>query len=913
MTSDRWQQIRPLFDQIAASPPAAREAALAASGLDAQALADLRSLLRHHDDATAAFLLAPAVPDTLAPQPPARTGQRLGAWQIVRAIGSGGMGEVFEARRADGRYEGRAAVKLLKRGMDSTSVLQRFALERQALARLNHPHIARLLDAGASDEGLPYFVLDFIDGRPIDEAVRGLPLQARLDLFLQLAEAVAHAHRNLLVHRDLKPGNVLVDRDGQVKLLDFGIAKALDPIEGHDGGTTVGGVRPFTPNYASPEQLRGEPVTTATDIYSLGVLLYQMLTGTRPTGRHATTAAEAARSALEDEPTRPSRLSPSEAVDPQWLQTRRRLEGDLDNILLKALEKRVERRYSSVEAMTTDLRAFRDGRPVSAHAASPTYVLTKFVRRHRWAVLAASLGALGLATGMAAALMAERAAVAVGAAALAAGLGVALMQARQAAAARDLAQARFEDLRQLAHAVLFDYHDLIEPLQGATPVRKRLVEDALLYLKKMVQAAPTDRPARREMGMAYRVIGFVQRNGFRRPHLGDTEGAMRSYAQAIALLETLVAEDASDQESAYELALALSARAGVLGQDHDLDQARPLLERAAALFTTHMRRDTPDHKHRLELARTHLRLASALIDNNDTPGTLQALALARQTLDSLVALAPEHAELPHVWVWVHGVAARVCQSTNDWAGVAREKTLSFEITLQLSEREPDNARFLEDLGGNAHQLLSCAGMQGNAAAVRRWGLEACERLGTVVRRDPDDRVARASYVDCLIASAGELTRVGEPVQALDRLDAVQPILTHAMQRWRDQPEIRLRETLLACTWATAHHRAGQYELAEQSLRQADEVLAALQTDFAGHAVLDGAALGTAYTHAWIQAERVLLHGDEAERGAALAAMRAVVTQRELLKARKAATLVVFARALEEAPQWLERLKGRGQA
>ena len=235
------------------------------------------------------------------------------------------MGKVFEARRADGQYDGRAAVKLLKRGMDSAAVLQRFALERQTLARLSHPHIARLLDAGASDDGLPYFVLEYVHGPPIDQAVRGLALERRLHLFLQLTDAVSHAHRNLLVHRDLKPGNVLVDSDGNVKLLDFGIAKALDPLEGHPGegssDTTVAGQCPYTPHYASPEQVRGEPVSTATDIYSLGVLLYQMLTGTRPTGRHATTPAETARSVLEDPPTRPSRLSASQAVDPQWLST----------------------------------------------------------------------------------------------------------------------------------------------------------------------------------------------------------------------------------------------------------------------------------------------------------------------------------------------------------------------------------------------------------------------------------------------------------------------------------------------------------------------------------------------------------------------------------------------------------------
>jgi serine/threonine protein kinase len=207
---------------------------------------------------------------------------------------------------------------------------------------------------------------------------------------------VAHAHRNLLVHRDLKPGNVLVDREGQVKLLDFGIAKALDPLEHTDGHTTVAGQRPYTPHYASPEQIRGEPVSTATDIYSLGVLLYQMLTGTRPTGRKATTPAEAARSVLEDEPTRPSRLSPSEAVDPHWLATRKKLEGDLDNILLKALEKEPARRYASVDALAADVRAFLGGYPVSARAAGWRYRMAKRIARNRLVSGAVAAGVLAL-------------------------------------------------------------------------------------------------------------------------------------------------------------------------------------------------------------------------------------------------------------------------------------------------------------------------------------------------------------------------------------------------------------------------------------------------------------------------------------------------------------------------------------
>ena len=263
-TKPPWLRVKSLFEQALDLPDAEREAFVASADCDTDTRAELRSLLLHHaassvsNPGTPGFMDGPAslvVADSLGDgsaesfaSQAARVGQRLGAWEIVRPVGSGGMGEVFEAHSADGQYEGRAAVKLLKRGMDSAAVLQRFAQERQALARLSHPHIARLLDAGASADGLPYFVLEYVDGQSIDVVGRGLALPARLRLFQQLADAVAHAHRNLLVHRDLKPGNVLVDGQGQVKLLDFGIAKALDPIDHARGDTTVAGQRPYTPN-----------------------------------------------------------------------------------------------------------------------------------------------------------------------------------------------------------------------------------------------------------------------------------------------------------------------------------------------------------------------------------------------------------------------------------------------------------------------------------------------------------------------------------------------------------------------------------------------------------------------------------------------------------------------------------------
>ena len=609
----RWAQIKALFDAVAEAPPAQREALITAAALDAAALTELRSLLDHHDAAAtgSSAFMATSASSKLAgvPAPTVLPGQRLGAWAIVRPLGSGGMGEVFEARRADGQYDGRAAVKLLKRGMDSAAVLQRFAQERQALARLSHPHIARLLDAGASDDGLPYFVMEYVNGRPIDEAVKGTALEARLQLFLQLAAAVAHAHRNLLVHRDLKPGNVLVDADGQVKLLDFGIAKALDPLEGHDGHTTLGGVRPYTPHYASPEQVRGEPVSTATDIYSLGVLLYQMLTGARPTGRRATTPAEVARSVLEDSPTRPSRLTPAEALDPLWLQTRRKLEGDLDNVLLKALEKGTERRYASVDALAADITAYLQGRPVAARPASPGYVLSKFVQRHRGPVMAAGLGLAGLAAGLAGALLQGRPAAALGALGvlgLAVGLGLALVQARRAQvardgaraarddaqAARDEAQLRLADIRSITRDLVFRFGDSVSYLPGGMAIKEALLSDVLRSLDRLVQHAdgPDRDPAlMSDVVCTYARLAELQFSD-QALSLGKADAARKHADLALALGTPLLPLRPTD----WRLASWLARAHVVLAQAHRaanaLEPALQCLQRAdAALAAADLR------------------------------------------------------------------------------------------------------------------------------------------------------------------------------------------------------------------------------------------------------------------------------------------------------------------------------------
>jgi eukaryotic-like serine/threonine-protein kinase len=306
MTPERWQQIREVFDR--AVPLDSKERATyldAVCASDSELRHEVESLLFSDREAGTGFLNTPAV-DLRQPEHPAatRVGRRIGAYNILEEIGHGGMGEVYRAGRADGQYEKEVAIKLVRGGYDTAAVLDRFRHERQILASLDHPNIARLLDGGTTEEGIPYLVMELIEGIPIDQYcnARDLTVTERLRLFLQVCSAVQYAHQRLVIHRDIKPGNILVTQEGVPKLLDFGIAKILDPLAGSE--TTIAG--PMTPEYASPEQIRNEPITTATDVYSLGVVLYKLVTGRSPYPAGTRTPHEFARAICELEPERPS-------------------------------------------------------------------------------------------------------------------------------------------------------------------------------------------------------------------------------------------------------------------------------------------------------------------------------------------------------------------------------------------------------------------------------------------------------------------------------------------------------------------------------------------------------------------------------------------------------------------------------
>jgi serine/threonine protein kinase len=421
-----------------------------------------------------------------APPPPDLAGQRFGPYQIVREIGRGGMGTVYLAGRADDQFKKRVALKILRGGFNTHEVLSRFRHERQILATLDHPNIASLLDGGSTPSGEPYFVMDYVEGTPIEQYCDShqLSVAERITLFRQVCSAVQYVHQNLIVHRDLKPSNILVTPDGTPKLLDFGIAKILKPeLIMTMVDATSADARVMTPAYASPEQVRGEPITTASDIYSLGVILYELLTGHRPYRVKNNSQHELSRAICEDDPDKPStavsraekgpqrqpvtveEVSRNRSSAPEKLQ--RSLKGDLDNILLKAMRKEPQRRYASVEQFSEDLRCHLANLPVSAHEDTLGYRVGKFVRRNRVPVAAALLALASLVAGMTAALV----------------------EARVALRERARAESRFQDVRDLATTFLFDIHDSIENLPGSTPARLLIAKTGTQYLDRLSREA----------------------------------------------------------------------------------------------------------------------------------------------------------------------------------------------------------------------------------------------------------------------------------------------------------------------------------------------------------------------------------------------------------------------------------------
>lgn len=451
-------------------------------------------------------------------------GRRVGPYQLLHSIGQGGMGSVYAASRADQEYKKLVAIKLVTVGLGNQEMLRRFRNERQVLAGLDHPYIGRLLDGGSTEDGLPYLVMEFVEGLTITKYCEShqLSVSDRLKLFQKVCSAVQFAHQNLVVHRDLKPANILVCTNGEPKLLDFGIAKLMTAeFSAEDTEISRGEAQPMTLRYASPEQVRGEPITTASDIYSLGVLLYELLAGVHPFQKAFTSRSDIEQAIRTEHPAKPSdavkaRGNAPEATKVEKQSTARRAQelcGDIDCIVLTAIKKQPRERYASAESFSFDITRYLTGFPVHARRDDMGYRSRKFIRRHAPTVVGATMVVI----------------------ALIASSVVSFQYAQTARAQKAKAQDRFDDVRKLARFVLFDLNDKIR--SSPTEARKVLVTEALDYLNRLAKDSAGDPSFQRELTDGYLKVGDLQGNP-NEPNLGDSSGARESYGKALQLAES---------------------------------------------------------------------------------------------------------------------------------------------------------------------------------------------------------------------------------------------------------------------------------------------------------------------------------------------------------------------------------------
>ena len=749
-----WERIKELVAAALEHPESERTAYLDLT-CDPDLRAEVESLLKACDD-TGVFLESSAIDDHRDLDLNADTliGARLGPWLIVARIGEGGMGSVYRATRQDDQYQAQVAIKILRPGMSSHFTVNRFRTERQILARLNHPNIARLLDGGTTDDDRPYFVMELVDGVPLDEYCdrNKLSTVARLELFRQVCSAVQYAHANLIVHRDLKPTNILVTPDGVPKLLDFGIAKILHPTESPEYvENTVAMVRMMTPDYASPEQIRGEAITTASDVYALGVVLYELLTGHHPY-RRKKPVHELERLICEVDPEKPSsavkwvetvtnRHGETLVLTPEWVsgaregrpdKLMRRLRGDLDNIVMRAMKKEPEKRYESAGQLSHDLRRYLDDEPVIARADTPLYRASKFYARNRGPVIAALTMVLVIV----------------------AGAIVTLQQARVAHRERERAERRFNDVRHLATSFLFEFHDAIRNLPGSTQARALVVTKALSYLDSLEREAGSDPSLRRELAEAYEKVSDVQ--GSRSDsNLGDTAAALRSARKALPLREALAAENPNNLDDQLALANTCSRVASLITDTGDSKTAALLYRKAFETREKVYAAHPSDLKMKRSLAVGYWELGVTFAENGAYEESLHARQKALELFEELRRINPTRATRRSVALVHKNIAATYTRMRKVDLALeeARKATEIDEALVKEMPREAGNRRDLSFSYSEMGEALADLGRHREALDYFQKSLAIRLALSD---EDPKDQFGRFAVANMEIRLARTL-------------------------------------------------------------------------------------------------------------------------------------------------------------
>jgi serine/threonine protein kinase len=759
-SSDRWERLSLLFEGALALPPADREDYLRVHCSDPGVAVEIKALLAAQVaeagpvERVMAALGSPIENRWRDPAPRSQ----VGPYELLREIGHGGMGVVYLARRADGVYQRLVALKLARAPVLDATLRDRFLAERDILAGLAHPNIATLFDGGVTDDGLPYFTMEYVDGKPIDaycDANR-LNLRARIQLFLHTCGAVAAAHRALVVHRDLKPTNVLVTESGEVKLLDFGIAKLL-AMESPDRRTeTATDTRVMTPAYASPEQVMGAAVSTATDVYALGLLLYELLCGRRAHRLESRGAPHLEQVVVQGDPlpmadalTRPgpggdgaSAEAIAQARQTTPARLARQLRGDLARIAEMALRKDPDRRYATAAHLAEDLERHLDGRPVLARPHSLVYRASRFARRHRVALAAAAIVVAAL-------------------------VGYTALNVRHA---REM-ERRLDDLRKLARTMLFDVHDRIATLPGSTEARHTLVRETLRYLDRLSKEGRVEQSIALELAEAYVRVGQVQFN-LNTSNLGDAEGALASYRTARGILTEHLVLSGPTPTLERLIARTYGSEADVQMYQQKHSDARASITEALKIRERLAANGLPEDQR--GLGSGYFQLGSAL-HGIDLQASLDAKRRALTIFDALLAAAPTDPEAQRN-------VALACKSLGATLNDLRqydEVERLYRRALALDEArlaaDPDSATTRMDVSFDLSSLASLLANLRRPEAVDYWE-RTIEIRRALADADPKDMRARGRLAFALKGSGSTRMRFADYARALDDLQAaVTPI------------------------------------------------------------------------------------------------------------------------------------------
>jgi len=739
MTGVRWGEVKAVLAAVLDAPPSERPELLETlCGSNGEMRARVESLLALETRAGEVLNTQRAPGAALRSEP--RQPTRIGPYSVLREIGRGGMGVVYLGERADGEFRKQVAIKLVTSGLRDPDLERRFRRERQILAALEHPGIARLLDGGTTAEGQPYFVMEYIQGSPLPLwcAQKNAGVEERLRLFLAVCDAVEYAHRRLIVHRDLKPGNILVTSEGTPKLLDFGLARVLDSTGTDDA--TMTGLALMTPAYASPEQVRGEPYHVSSDVYSLGVILYELLAGRRPYDVKSGSVLEMAQAICEKAPL------PLPAAAPEG--RRRRLRGDLDNIVAKALAKESRQRYVSVTDLAEDIRRHLDGRPVRARAATLRYRFAKWLRRHRITAPAGALAAL-LIVGFAAATWWE---------------------ARSA-------ERRFQQVRSLAGSVMFELHDAINTLPGSTAARELLVRRAMEYLESLSREAGSRPDLQRDVALGYARVAEVQ-GYLGESNLGRLPVAIANFEKAEAILAKLAARYPRDAGLRADYMRVANMLAHTYGNNGQFAKSLALARKTSDLAEAGLRANPADPVNIQALIVSLTAVADLYTDEQRYQEAIPLRERIEQLSVRLAELRPDSPEVLRTLALARKKLGALYGMTKRYADAQREYQQASELDERRLASNPNDSRAKLDVSFDYSDLGWVAARLGkyddSLAAYRRTLALRTE----VAQADPNDQRA----ADAL---ASAVTKIGITYHYLGDLAAAERELRRAIHLYEE--------------------------------------------------------------------------------------------------------------------------------